>query len=332
MSSGNGSDGNGANGGNGGNGHGERGRTRRIVITGIAGRLGRLLARRLHRDGQYEVIGIDRRPFLGKPKDIQHIQVDLRSKKANDVFRSGVDALIHMGVMHDPRASKAEHHSWNIGGTMKLLENCQRHEVPKVVFLSSADVYGPRPDNAQFLGEDAPLMGSQEFPEIRDLIELDHLFSGFFWRARDIDTVILRPVHILGGVHNAASNYLRLPVVPTLLGFDPMVQVIHERDVVESIVCALRPSLRGIFNVTGPGEVPLSTIIQELGRPVLRFPHPLAKPILSALWRFGATSFPVPELDHIRFVCMVDGRRSREELGFRPRFSLKETIAAIAPL
>ncbi len=319
-------------GGNGGNGHPKSATPMRVLITGIAGRLGRLLARRLHQDGDFEVIGIDRREFLGRPKDIEHFQVDLRSKKASDIFRNGqIDALVHMGVMHDPRASKGDHHSWNIGGTTKLLENCQKYGVPKVVVLSSANVYGPRPDNAQFLSEDAPLMGSQEFPEIRDLIEVDHLASSFFWRAREIDTVILRPVHILGGVHNAPSNYLRLPVVPTLLGFDPMVQLIHERDVVEAIVCGLRPGVRGIFNVTGPGELPLSTIIRELGRKVLRFPHPFAKPMLTALWRFGASSFPVPELDFIRYVCMVDGRRSRDDLGFRPRFSLQETIAAVNP-
>jgi UDP-glucose 4-epimerase len=304
----------------------------KVVITGISGRLGRLLARRLHRDGRWQVVGIDRREFLGKPKDIEHVQVDLRSKKATDVFRHGdVAALIHLGVMHDPRASKADHHSWNIGGTTKLLENCQKYGVPKVVVLSSANVYGPRPDNTQFLAEDAPLMGSMDFPEIRDLIEVDHLASSFFWRAREIDTVILRPVHILGTVHNAPSNYLRLPFVPTLLGFDPMVQVIHEADVVESIACALAPGVRGIFNITGPGELPLSAILRELGRKNVPVPHPFARSVLTALWRVGMSSFPVPELDHIRFVCMVDGKRAATELGFRPRHSLKETISAIQP-
>jgi UDP-glucose 4-epimerase len=303
---------------------------RRIVITGVAGRLGRILARRLHRDGRYRVVGIDRRRFAGRPKDIEHWDVDLRAKKARDVFRAGdISALVHMGVMHDPRKSGEEHHSWNIAGTMRLLEYCQLYQVPKVVVLSSANVYGPRPDNAQFLTEDAPLMGSQKFPEIRDLIEVDHLASSFFWKAREIETVILRPVHILGGVHNAPSNYLRLPVIPTLLGFDPMVQIIHELDVVEAIVCALRPGARGIFNLTGPGELPLSAIVKELDRPVLPFPHPIARPLLRTLWRFGATSFPVPELDFIRYVCMVDGTRARRELGFSPRFSLKETIRSV---
>jgi UDP-glucose 4-epimerase len=50
------------------------------------------------------------------------------------------------------------------------------------VVLSSANVYGPRPDNPQFLTEEAPLLGSQDFSDIRDLIEVDMLAQSFFWR------------------------------------------------------------------------------------------------------------------------------------------------------
>src|SRR5262249_37576970 len=230
-----------------------------------------------------------------------------------------VRALIHMGLMHDPRMTQAEHHSWNVQGTARLLDACATYGVPKAIVLSSANVYGPRPDNPQFLTEDAPLNAGLHFPAIRDLIEVDMLASSFFWKHQEIETVILRPVHILGGVRNAPSNYLRLPWVPTLLGFDPMVQVIHEDDVVDAIVRAVDPGTRGIYNVTGPGEVPLSTILRELGKPAVPIPHPLAKPVLTALWRGKLTSFPVPELDHIKFVCMVDGTRARDALGFRPR-------------
>jgi UDP-glucose 4-epimerase len=315
-----------------GNGHGcapTLGGPHKVVITGIAGRLGRIVARRLHRDGRFQVVGIDRRPFAERPKDIEHHQVDLRSRRARDVFRDGVDALVHMGVMHDPRMSSAEHYSWNIGGTTKLLEYCQTMAVPKVVVLSSANVYGPRPDNAQFLTEEAPLLAAQSFPNMRDLVEIDHLASSFFWRARDTDTVILRPVHILGGVRNAPSNYLRLPVVPTLLGFDPMVQVIHEQDVVEAITCSLGGGARGIYNVTGPGEVPLSVVLRELGRRTVPVPHPLAGPVWRAAFRIGYSSFPAEEFDFIRYVCMVDGSRALSELGYRPRHSLRETIHAV---
>ena len=303
---------------------------RRIVITGIGGRLGQLLVRRLRRVDGTRVVGLDRRALPNLPREIEHVQVDLRSKRARDVFRRGdVDALVHLGVMHDPEESADERHSWNIVGTSRLLDYCLEYGVPKVVLLSSASVYGPRADNAQFLTEDAPLLAGQGFPEMRDLVELDMLTASFFWRARDVETVILRPVHILGAVKNAPSNYLRLPQVPTILGFDPMVQAIHEEDVVDAMLCALRPGVRGIFNVTGPGEVPLSVMLRELQCPVVRIPHPLAGPLLRLLWRAGLTSFPPPELDHIRYVCMVDGSRARKDLGFRPEHSLKDTIRAV---
>jgi UDP-glucose 4-epimerase len=181
------------------------------------------------------------------------------------------------------------------------------------------------------LTEDAPLNAGVSFPAIRDLIEVDMLASSYFWKQQQCETVILRPVHILGGVRNAPSNYLRLPWVPTLLGFDPMVQVIHELDVVEAIVKALTPGARGIFNIVGPGEVPLSTIFRELNKPIVPIPHPIAKAVMATLWRGKLTSFPVPELDHIRYVCMVDGARAREQLGFTPRYTLKETIRAVNP-
>src|SRR5438046_10202954 len=101
-------------------------RLRKVVITGISGRLGRIVARRLHHDLGWQIVGLDRRPMPGRPKDIEHHQVDLRSKKAREVFRIGdVDALIHLGVMHDPRARPAEIYSWNITGTTKLLEYYQ---------------------------------------------------------------------------------------------------------------------------------------------------------------------------------------------------------------
>jgi UDP-glucose 4-epimerase len=242
-----------------------------------------------------------------------------------------VDALVHLGLMHDPRKSREEIHSWNVVGTSHLLECCSDFNVRKVVMLSSANVYGPRPENTQLLTEDAPLMASMDFPAIRDLIEADMQATSFFWRARgrDIETVILRPVHILGSVRNAPSNYLRLKRIPVIMGFDPMVQVIHEQDVIEAIVLAIKPGIHGILNLTGPGEVPLSVLISELGKPTVPIPAPLFEPLLRRMWDFKMTSFPVPELVHIKYTCMVDGSRARKMLGFRPKYSLKETIRAV---
>ena len=300
-----------------------------VVVTGISGNLGRTLVKLLHRTER--IIGIDRRPFPGKPKDVEMHQLDLRKKKAEDVFRKNdVKAVIHMGIMHDPRMSAEEHHSFNVMGTTRLLDCCARHGVRKVVVLSSANVYGPSPDNSNFLTEDAPLMAASRFSGVRDLIEVDMLAHGFFWRHPDVETVVLRPVHIVGpNIKNAPSNYLRLNRPWVLAGFDPMIQLIHVEDVARAMVAALRPRPKGVYNVVGPGQVPLSTIFRELGKNPIPVPHLVARPILNALFKYRIASFPSPELDHIQFLCAVDGSRWNQDVEWNPRFSMRETIRSV---
>ena len=301
---------------------------RAIVITGICGRLGRRLTRVLHR--QARVIGLDRRPFPDRPSDIEHHEIDLRSKRAKDIFRGGgVRALVHLGVMHNPRDSAEEHHSWNVVAFQHLLEYVERYKVPKVVLLSSANVYGPRPDNPQFLSEEAPLLGAGPFSDIRDLVGLDMCAQSYLWRYANTEAVILRPSHILGTVKNAPSNYLRLKVVPTLLGFDPMMQVVHQDDVVWALRAALAPGARGIFNIGGPPPVSLSRALQMLGRNAVSVPHSVARVAVDRLFRWRVTDFPAPELDFIRYVCMVDDARARSLLGYRPKHALLETLRAV---
>lgn len=298
-----------------------------VVVTGICGRLGRDLSRVLHRTRK--VIGVDRRAFVDPPGDIEHHQLDIRSHKAREVFRHGVAAVVHLGVMHDPHESSVEHHDFNVVGLQKVLEYVDAYKIPKLLLLSSANVYGPRPDNPQLIREDAPLLGAGPFSDIRDLVELDMLVNAFFWRNPGTDTVILRPAHILGTVKNAPSNYLRLDVVPTLLGFDPMMQVVHQRDVVSAIELALRPGVRGIFNIGGPEPLALSKAIAVLGRRVVSVPHTLAKAAVKNLFRFRLTSFPAPELDFIRYVCMVDDSKAKAELGYAPAHGLEATLRAV---
>lgn len=299
-----------------------------VLVTGICGNLGRRVARHLHRE--MRVIGLDRRAFAGKPKDIEHHAIDLRRRRVEDIFREGpIKAVVHLGVMHNPRGNSEEHHTWNVGGLSRLLEYASRHRVQKFVLLSSANVYGPRPENAQFLGEDAPLLAAGAFSDMRDLVELDMLVQSFFWKYPQIETVILRPTHILGTVHNAPSNYLRLKVAPTLMGFDPMVQTVHQDDVVRAIQLSLRPGVRGIFNLAGPQALRLSDILKKLHRLHVPIPYTLARFGVNRLWSLRMTSFPAPELDFVRYVCMVDDQRARNVLGYQPAFDIEETLRAV---
>jgi len=302
-----------------------------VVVTGISGNLGRTLAKLLHT--KHRIIGIDRRPFLGRPKDVQMYELDLRKRKAEDVFRTNqVSSVIHMGIMHDPRMNEEEHHSFNVVGTTRLLEYCVKHNVKKVVVLSSANVYGPSPDNSNFLTEEAPLMAASRFSGVRDLIEVDMMTHGFFWRHPQIETVILRPVHIVGPtIRNAPSNYLRLERPWMVAGFDPMIQLIHVEDVCRALETALTPNLRGVYNVVGPGQVPLSAILGELGRKDVAIPEPVARAALTLLFRYRLAGFPPPELDHIQFLCAVDGSAWEKATGWKPKYSMRETIRSILP-
>jgi len=305
------------------------GMPRTVLVTGISGNLGRALAKLLHTETH--VVGVDRRPFEGKPKDIDHHQVDLRKARVEEAFRRGqVEAVIHMGIMHDPRMPFSEAHSFNLVGTHKILDLCVRHAVRKVVVLSSANVYGPRPDNSNFLVEETPLMAADRYSDVRDLIELDMYAQSFMWKHPEVETVILRHVNIVGPtVRNAPSNYLRLEVPITLMGFDPMLQLIHEEDACRALVLALRPGLRGVFNVTGPGEVPLSAVMRELGRRPLSVPALLLRPLVRRAFEAHLTSFPPEEVDHIQYLCVVDGSRFAREAGWVPRYTLRETIRSV---
>jgi UDP-glucose 4-epimerase len=300
-------------------------RKERILITGIGGHFGRAVARRLHRT--HEVIGIDRRPVRHMPKDIEIEQIDIRRRRVEDVFRrQRIDAVIHLNIMHDPRTEQTEHHHFNIVGTQKVFGLCAEHRVPKVIVLSSANVYGPDPRNDQFLTEEAALMGGQKFEAIRDLIALDMFCNTFFWRHPEIETVILRPVHIVGRVNNAPSRYLRMAHPTMIMGFDPMIQVIHAEDVVTAIECALTPGVRGVFNIAGPTPVPLSRLIRMLDKQPRVLPEPVLQAMLKTAWTLKLSDWPVPELEHIKYVCMVDDSLARTQLGFAHRYGLEQIL------
>jgi len=304
-------------------------RKRPIVITGISGNLGRQLTRKLHTE--HPIIGIDTRPFEGKPKDVVHYKLDVRRRKAEDIFRRrDIQALVNLGLVHRPVPGRPVYREWNVRGTVKLLEYCRKYDVSKVVLISTAYVYGASPDNSNFLTEDSPLLGAEDYPEMRALIEWDMYAQSFFWKHPHIETVILRPVHVVGpNVRSAPANYLRLKTPPVLVGFDPMVQLIHEEDLIQAILLGLEPGKRGVFNVVGPGELPLSSVLDELGRKAIPVPHVCARQVLSYLWRIGLSSFPPGELPHLQYQCMVDGSRAREVLGFRPSYTLRETIRSV---
>lgn len=299
-----------------------------VLVTGICGRLGHRVVRALHRERP--VIGLDRRPSSDLPQDVEHIQADLMRSATRQLIRGPeLGAIVHLGITHDPHVPSAERHTRNLLSLEKLYRMAEDFEIPKLVVLSTANAYGPRAGNAQFLTEDAPLLGSGRSVELRTLVELDMLAQSFALRSSKCKVVVLRPANILGLVKNAASNYLRLPVVPTLLGFDPMVQAVHEDDVVRAISLALKADVSGVFNIAGPPPIHLSRALSLLERRTVAVPHTVAQAALGSLFAARVTRFESTELDFIRYVCMIDDSRARRLLGYEPACDLKETLLAV---
>jgi len=303
---------------------------KKLLITGISGGQGRLLAKRLA--GRWKVTGVDRMPWEGGPEDIQVHTLDLRKRRFDNVFRvERPDAVVHMAFVRHFRGDPELRHQVNVEGTQRLLDNCAEHGVKQLVVLSSSYVYGAMAENPRYIHEDHPLNVSRTFPDMRDLAEVEGLAGQFLWRYPEISTVVLRPVNTLGYyVHSAIGTYFKLDLVPTVTGFDPMMQFIHEEDVTEAIVLALENELRGVYNVAGPGAVPLKTAIDAIGCRAVSVPDPLVHMIINQLFRFNLYAFPPAAIDFIKFPCTVNGDRFDRDTGFKPLFSLDDIFASVS--
>ena len=122
-------------------------------------------------------------------------------------------------------------------------------------------------------------------------------------------------------------RYLSLPVVPTQLGFDPRLQLLHADDATGALEVATRNPVRGAVNVAPSGSISLSHILRLARRPSLPVPHPLFGPALERLGRqLGAGPVYGDGVRLLRFGRGVDNRRLRTEVGYEPRF---DAVAAV---
>ncbi len=300
----------------------------KVLITGIASPLGRLLARRLA--GAFAVCGVDARPWAGRPREIAMHVVDLRKREFEEVIRSErPGAVVHLGVRREMRGDARARHDLNVRGTKRLLDHCAAFAVGQLVVISTSTVYGAAPENPLYMREDEPLSASRSYPEIRDRVEVDALASAFVWRVPEVRTAVLRPVHVLGP-HSTGmlADYLRRPRPPSVLGYDPLMQVIHEDDWAESIALTLTRGVRGVFNVTGPGQVPLRTAIAEMGSEPMALPEFLLRPWIRAGFATGVLPWPEGALDYLKFPVTISGEAFVQATGWKPLFSLEETFAA----
>lgn len=296
----------------------------RVLLTGISGKAGRLVARRLLEQG-HSVIGIDKRAWPDAPEAIEVHRVDIRKRGAEEIFRSErPDAVIHMAtVTHLTRRSE-DRYKINLQGTRAVFEHSHQYGVKQVLFIGRHTFYGASADSPLYPTEDAPPQSVNTFPELSDLVAADLYAGSALWRHPELNTCILRICYILGpACHGTLASFLRGRRVPTALGFDPLFQFIHDEDMASAIVLALEKNLKGVFNVAGPMPVPLSVLIRECGRQQVPVPEMLFR---LALGRFGLPRLPTGAISHIKFPIVTNADAFREATGFAHRYEHEEII------
>ncbi len=283
----------------------------KVLITGIAGPLGRMVARRMLADGHH-VIGIDRRPWPDAPKKIKMHSADIRKRPAENVFRrSKPDAVVHMATVTHLTAKRTEdRYRINLGGTQAVFDHCDKYGIEHCIFVGRHTYYGAAPDSPMYHTENEPPMAMTTFPELSDLVAADLYAGSALWRFPELTTTVLRFCYRLGPTRSGTlASFLRGPRVPTVLGFDPLFQFMHEEDVVSAIATALDARLAGVYNVCGPQPIPLSLVVEVTGRQRVVVPEPI---FTFALGRFGLPPLPRGAVNHVKYPVVVDSAAFRE--------------------
>ena len=260
----------------------------KILIPGISGKMGQLVARRLVEQG-HEVAGIDRRPWADPPAGVLIHQVDLRKRAAEDVFRKmRPEVVIHMATVSHLAARSEERYRLNLEGTRAVFDHCQGHGVKHALFVGRHTYYGAAADAPLYHTEDEPPRGLDAFPELADLVSADLYAGSALWRHPELATTVLRLCYTLGPTgHGTLATFLRGRRVPCVLGFDPLYQFMHERDVVSAV--------------------------REVGRKLVPLPEFL---FALALGHLGLPALPRGALGHLKYPVVVDSSAFRAATGF----------------
>ena len=312
-------------------------RTRVIAVVGSQGFLGkRLVARMLEDPDVDRVVAIDiRPPELPVPK-LLFARLDLtRPTAAQELSRilhdEGAGTLVHLAFLANPIGNPTYAHELEAIGTLHVLHACADARVRRLVVQSMTALYGAHPKHPALIPEAWPQAGVRS-RFLADKAEAERQVLRFAAEHPAVSTAVLRLANVVGPtVKNLFTRYLSAPLAPTLLGHDPLVQVIHEDDAVAALRVAVeRPELTGAFNVCADGVVPLSTALRLTGARAVPLPRPFAAAAMRTLRTAGVFPTPASLLDFLRYPCVADGSRFRREAGFAPLHTTRDAIVSLA--
>lgn len=309
----------------------------RVLITGAANRLGTVLATELLADPRTElVVGLDTRtPDVPADDRFVWLEADLRAPAlAQRLAPHRIDAILHNDLLQfpEPGRSRRTLHDTNVVGTLQLLAAAEAQpELRTVVVRGTAAIYGSEPDAPAFFTEDMADRYPLRTRWQRDAAESEKLVAALARRRPELTCTILRFQPIFGRtLDTPIMRLVASPVIPTWMGFDPMVQVIHGDDAVEAMVTALRAPVRGAVNVAAADTVSLSRVLRRLGKTSIPLVPGAYTTVLGLAARMGMPKMDEDTARFLRYGRGVDTTRMREELGFEPTLSSIGAIELVA--
>ena len=195
--------------------------SRGILVTGGAGFIGSHLVDLLLQDGENVTVlddfsvgsreNLDLATSTGRLKIIDGSIVDAA---AVDSAMSGCDRVYHLAVQCVRRSlgRPRESHDVNATGTLVVLEAARRHQVSRVVYCSSSEVYGNA--STDRLREDETICKPMTVYGAAKLAG-EH-YSDAYWRTYGVPTTVVRPFNAYGP--RAYQTGMRAEVLPRFVG------------------------------------------------------------------------------------------------------------------
>lgn len=298
-----------------------------IAVTGASNYLGKGVMRLLVEDEDVDrIIAIDtRKPDFEHPKLIYY-KVDLTSPASQQILgkiftNEKVVAAMHLIFTYTLSRNRMLAHELEAIGTMHLLDACSEAEVKHIVARSTTAIYGARPGNPNFLLEDHQIKDHTEDSFVHDKLELERQMLQYARQHPECRVAMLRDCTSMGPTSiNYLSSLLLQKRTPRVLGFDPLLQFIHEEDLFRAYYMAIKGDVSGIFNIVGKGVVRYSDAIQKLGSKEMVLPEIILRSSTSLLWGLKLYDIPSTFIDHIKYSWVADGTKAAAELGFIAKY------------
>ena len=292
-----------------------------VGLTGATGFIGSRLLPLLLADAEVAVVrSVARRPLPPHPK-LVHVRADLADASAREAL-AGVDVLVHLAFR-----------MWRDGGANRLgpenlvgTANVLAARPARVVFASSATVYGAWPDNPLPLTEDAEPRPNPEVPYAAQKLEAERRCADAAPTASLRISAVMGP-HVDPRVRRSAAGYrLAVPAVP---GVDQALQFLHEDDAAAALHAAVRSPATGVFNVATADWMTEIDIARLAGGRVLRLPLKVVLPASEALARLRLLPFGADRSIFLNGPIALDTSRAAGAFGWRPTRASPEVLASV---